>query len=422
VINDALLISWSIAGAAAACITLPGSVELLTLSVAALLPGRRRAPTQLNTGPWRTAVVIPAHNEEAGIASCVESLLRAQAVDRPEDMYVNIYVISDNCTDNTAQIAEAAGAIVLQRTNPVERGKGYALHFAFTHLETIGYDCVLVVDADTEVAPNFLTTAAGAMRSGAQAVQARYLVRNLSESTRTRLMGLALRAFNVVRPLGREHLGLSAGIFGNGFGLRRDTLQAVPYLASSVVEDLEYHLALVRSGRRVTFLNETAVYGEMPVRGKGVVTQRSRWEGGRLRMLAEKSPTLLREVLRGRLTLLEPLLDLLLLPLAFHVTLLIVAISAPLPIVRDIGLAGAAIVLLHLVAAIVVGGGNWRDAVTLAVAPFYVLWKLTLIPSLLRNARSNQAWVRTTRTAESAQPTQADADAAEPGPKTTKSY
>jgi len=238
------------------------------------------------------------------------------------------------------------------------------------------------------------------MRDGAEAVQTRYLVSNLAESIRTRLMGMALLAFNVVRPLGRSNLGLSAGILGNGFGLRTETLKAVPYLASSIVEDLEYHLSIVRSGRRVSFINETTVFGEMPVRGKGVETQRSRWEGGRLRMLFDKSPELIRAILRGQFTMLEPLLDLILLPLAFHVALLIVAISAPLPAVRYIGLGGAAIVLLHLFAAIVVGRGSWRDVGTLAVAPFYVLWKLMLIPSLLRNARSNNAWVRTNRNAE----------------------
>jgi len=339
---------------------------------------------------------VPANNEEAGIASCVQSLLRAEH----GDMQVDIYVIADNCVDRTAIVAEEAGAKVLTRTNEQERGKGYALHFAFTTLEPLGYDCFLVVDADTEVAPNFIWAAAGALRDGAAAVQSRYLVSNLDESIRTRLMGLALRAFNVVRPLGREHLGLSVGILGNGFGLRSETLKAVPYLASSVVEDLEYHLSLVRSGRRVAFVNETTVFGEMPVRGKGVTTQRSRWEGGRLRMLIEKSPGLFLSVLRGRLTLLEPLLELLLLPLAFHVALLVIATSSPISAVRDIGLVGAAVVLLHLTAAILVGGGTWRDAGTLVVAPFYVLWKLMLIPSLLRNARSSNTWVRTSRNAE----------------------
>jgi hypothetical protein len=139
-------------------------------------------------------------------------------------------------------------------------------------------------------------------------------------------------------------------------------------------------------------------------------------------MLYEKAPGLLRDVLVGRLRCLEPLLDILLLPLAFHVTLLLVAISTPVPLVRDLGLAGAAVVALHLVAAIVVGGGSSRDIATLAVAPFYVVWKLMLIPSLLRNARSNHAWVRTSRNAEGVQddgPAHAVADSAERNPIVT---
>jgi cellulose synthase/poly-beta-1,6-N-acetylglucosamine synthase-like glycosyltransferase len=315
-------------------------------------------------------------------------------------MIVDVHVVADNCSDDTALVAAGAGAGVLVRTNPTERGKGYALHFAFTKLQTQGYDCVLIVDADTVVATNFIVAAAGAMRDGAYAVQARYLVRNADEGMRTRLMRLALCAWNVVRPLGRERLGLSVGLLGNGFGLRSETLRAVPYLASSVVEDLEYHLSLVQAGFRVEFVNRTAVFGEIPTRGEGVKTQRSRWEGGRFRMIREKTPKLLRGVLSGKLIFLEPLMELLLLPLAFHVALLTIAALTPLPLVRDIGLAGMAVVVLHLTAAIVVGGGNWRDIGTLAMAPLYVVWKLAMIPSVLRNARSDNAWVRTRRNAE----------------------
>lgn len=387
---------WITAGLAAAIVTLPGSVELLTLSVAALWPGRRSQRSVPEPASWRVAVVIPSHNEEASIAACVKSLRSSNT----GTISADIYVVADNCDDRTAEIAIQAGATVLERKNETERGKGYALHFAFTTLAPLGYDCFLIVDADTSVSPNFIEAAAGRMRAGASAVQVRYLVRNLEENVRTRLMGLALRAFNVVRPLGREHLNLSAGILGNGFGLSAETLRSVPYLASSIVEDLEYHLSLVRSGRRVAFVNETTVYGEMPIRGQGVKTQRSRWEGGRLRMLVDKSPALAASVLRGELKMLEPLLELLLLPLAFHVALLLLAISAPSEISRSIGIAGIAIVMIHLLAAIIVGGGTWRDATTLLAAPFYILWKLMLIPALLKNARSNHAWVRTSRNAE----------------------
>jgi len=86
--------------------------------------------------------------------------------------------------------------------------------------------------------------------------------------------------------------------------------------------------------------------------------------------------------------------------LAFHVVLLVVAVLSPLPIVRELALAGFTVVLFHLLVTIVVGKGGWRDFVTLASAPFYILWKLLLIPSLLRNAGSNHAWVRTSRNKE----------------------
>jgi len=389
-----LSLLWTIVTAITALATIPGSLELLALSIAAIFPIRRRK--EAATGPWRVAVVVPAHDEELSIASCVRSLLTADRA----DMTVTIYVIADNCTDNTATVAREAGAAVLERVSETQRGKGHALNFAFTKLEFIGYDCALVVDADTIVAPNFLTAAAGAMRSGSEAVQVRYVARNSDDNTRTQLMSLALRAFNVMRPRGRENLGLSAGILGNGFGLRRDTLVAVPYLAGSVVEDLEYHLMLVRSGRRVTFVDDTSVYGEMPVRGKGVETQRTRWEGGRFRMMREQSPKLLGDILSGKLRCIEPLFELLLLPLAFHVMLLVVTVTSPSLLVRCIGIFGFAVVVIHLLATAFICGNGFSDLRALAAAPFYIFWKVLLIPATMRSARAKNEWVRTSRNSE----------------------
>jgi cellulose synthase/poly-beta-1,6-N-acetylglucosamine synthase-like glycosyltransferase len=402
---------WCAAGTLAALLTLPGTIELLTLSLASLLPEPKPTPIPAPAAdtPWRTAIVIPAHNESLSIATCVRVLLAAAIPN------TTLYVIADNCTDSTAEAARAAGATVLERNNLALRGKGYALDFAFKTLETIGFDCVLVVDADTQVAPNFIAASSAALRSGAAATQSRYLVANPEQNTRTRLMALALRAFNVVRPMGRERLGLSAGIFGNGFGLRRETLARVPYTAASVVEDLEYHLNLVRAGLRVVFLNHTTVFGEMPTGAQASKTQRSRWEGGRLRMAVEHAPALALDVLKLRLTCLEPLLELSLLPLAFHVLLLLVAASTPLLPIRLIGIVGLTTVLLHLFAAILSNRGAnpggapsnssiSSDLLALASAPFYVLWKLLLIPSLLRSSRRSNSWVRTARNAEAPTP------------------
>ena len=383
---------WSFVGGVAALASLPGTVELTLLSLAALLPGKELPAGE---GAWRVAVVVAAHDEEAVIRSCIESLMMAAR----GGFEVDVWVIADHCSDATAAVAEAAGAHVIRREDPLERGKGHGLNDAFTRLRQEGYDCFLVVDADTVVSPEFLVRAAGALRGGAEAVQVRYAARQGEETMRTRLMDFALSAFNWVRPRGRERMGVSVGILGNGFGLRRETLEAVPYLAASLVEDLEYHLALVRAGKRVHFVEGGGVFGEMPVRGKGVKTQRARWEGGRMHILKIAGPGLFGDVVRGRMTSLEPLLDLLLLPLAFHVMLLVVASTAHARLVGAVGLTGLAIVFLHLGVTIVVRSGGLRDVVTLAGAPFYIAWKILLIPTLVRHARAKQEWVRTDRNA-----------------------
>ena len=377
-----------ILGTAIAILTLPGTIELLVLTIGGTLSPRRRARKAV-AETFNLAVVVPAHNEESNIARTVKSLQSAGPL--------TVVVVADNCDDRTADVAREAGARVLVRNNRDERGKGYALNFAFETLLPENHDAFAVVDADSVVAPNFAVEIESLLRSGADAVQCRYLVRNAGESIRTRLMNVALSAFNVLRPRGRDRWGLSCGIYGNGFALSAETLRSVPYTAASVVEDLEYHIALVRAGRRVEFADATTVFGDMPSSGAGVKTQRARWEGGRFRMIAEKVPQLAKETMRGRLAFLEPCLDLLLLPLAFHVTLLLLAAATPFWPARAAGLAGLTVVLFHLLAAIRVTGGGASELAALAAAPFYVIWKILLLPRLIKSSRSNAAWVRTER-------------------------
>jgi len=374
----------------AAGLTLPGSLELLLVTMGGILPARRTVARRRVL--HRIACVIPAHDEEDGIAQCVQSLSAAAAA-RPAE----ILVIADNCSDQTAAAARSAGARVLERNDPAHRGKGHALDFAFSRLMSEGAEAVLVVDADSFVAPNFIGEMAAELEAGAGAVQCRYLVANPAASLRTRLMNVALLAFNVLRPRGRDRWGLSAGILGNGFGLAVYTLDRVPYRATSVVEDLEYHLGLVEAGIDVRFVDRTNVYGDMPAEGKGVKTQRARWEGGRLLMMRATAPRLVRGIVAGRWRLMEPLLELMLLPLGLHVALLTIALTAPQAGLRLYGCAGLALVAGHVISAIVVGGGGWRDLAALAMAPFYVLWKICMLPSILRASRKHSAWVRTER-------------------------
>jgi cellulose synthase/poly-beta-1,6-N-acetylglucosamine synthase-like glycosyltransferase len=390
-----LIYALAIFGTFLALCTLPGTLELLFLTIGGVLPAaRRRLPqTAESAVPIRIAIVVPAHDEELSIAACVKSLLQCASSQAP----FSVYVVADNCTDQTARRAEEAGAKTLIRNDTVRRGKGYALDFAFRALMDDDFNLFIVVDADTSVTPNLVREFTTACAGGADALQCRYKVRNSGDSVRTRWMNIALMAFNVLRPRGRNRFGLSAGVLGNGFALTRATLEKVPYDAVSVVEDLEYHLRLVRAGLKVRFVDTVTVFGEMPTTGNAVVTQRSRWEGGRFHMMARFTPALFGEVLRGRTCCLEPLLELLLLPLAFHVALLTLALATPVEAVRVYASCSLGVVLLHLLAAIAIGGGGWRDLLALASAPFYVIWKLKIVPQLLGNARKGAAWIRTGR-------------------------
>jgi cellulose synthase/poly-beta-1,6-N-acetylglucosamine synthase-like glycosyltransferase len=396
--THALQDAWVFCSWLAAIALFPGTLELLLLTAAGLF--RSHKAEVRSSEPFALTVLIPAHNEKLSIARCVRSIFAADAT----GVDLRVVVVADNCSDQTASIARASGARVLERFDPNRRGKGYALEFAFATLSDSGTCAFAIVDADTEIEHNFLIETADAFRSGADATQCRYLVRNPNSSIRTRLMGLTLAAYNVLRPRGRSNLGCSAGLYGNGFALSTDTLRAVPYCAYSVVEDLEYHLALLRSGRLVRFLNGTAVYADMPASGPGVGNQRARWEGGRMRMACVQLLPLLKLIAKGNFRLLEPCLDLLLLPLAFHVLLLMVIVPASSVWVRDFAAAGILVALLHLTVAAFAVGNGWRDLGALAAAPLYVCWKLLLIPRLWQSARKNAEWVRTERVAEVVKP------------------
>jgi cellulose synthase/poly-beta-1,6-N-acetylglucosamine synthase-like glycosyltransferase len=379
-----------IAGIVLAVLTLPGTVWLAVLTLAGLLP-----PTRPRVAPaaGRIAIVVPAHNEESRLPRTLASLL----AECQRDGDAQIVVVADNCTDGTAAVARDHGARVLVRVDPAKRGKGYALDHAFNQLLGEEFRHFVVVDADSELDAGFLDAIRRHFAAGADVVQARYTVLNAGDSLRTRFMELALAAFNVLRPRGRAALGFSAGLLGNGFALRREVLEALPYAAGSIVEDLEYHLVLVFHGATVAFADEARVRGEMPASGAGVRQQRLRWEGGRLRMLLEHAPGLASDLLRGRGRAAEPLLDLLLPPLAYQAALLGALALLPLDWARLAGLAGLAVLALHVLAATIVCRLPASRLLLLACAPFYVAWKILLLPATVAAAARDHPWVRTAR-------------------------
>ncbi len=155
--------------------------------------------------------MIPAHDEESGIAATVQS---CRSLEYPESLF-EVLVIADNCSDQTASIARQQGATVVERQDPEQKSKGHAIKFLIDQIQMSGrfaqLDALVVIDADTTVSADLLLAFAGSIESGEDWIQCFYTVANPDTSWRTRLMAYAFCLFNGVTPLGQSALGLSAG-------------------------------------------------------------------------------------------------------------------------------------------------------------------------------------------------------------------
>jgi 1,2-diacylglycerol 3-beta-glucosyltransferase len=378
----------------------------LAFLTAASFFGRKKSDEAVSI---RFAFVVPAHNEAAGISNTVKSLL---AVDYPPAQR-QVFVIADNCSDDTAGQARAAGANVLERQNKDLRGKGYALSFAFDHLHALAAppDVAVVIDADTVVSPNILRVFSGTFAGGAKAAQADYAVSNADASWRTRLMKIALAMFHILRSSGREALGVSCGLRGNGMAFSLATLKQVPHAAFSVVEDLEYGVALGRAGIRVQYVHDAHVYGEMVPDEKASRSQRERWERGRDLIKKKLGRTLLAESLAARsLMLFDLAMDVVVPPLSKVAAAVLAALVVAIGLTVAFALSPFALVPSVLAAfcltAYVMRGWQLsetglRGLFDLAFAPVYVAWKLTLPLRRGKNTKkADEQWVRTARKGE----------------------
>lgn len=349
-------------------------------------------------------IIVPAHNEEAGIAETVTSL---RAVDYPADHF-RILVVADNCVDQTAARAREAGAVVLERQNAEKRGKGYALNFAFERVLADNYaDAVIVVDADTSVSKNLLQAFAARFEAGAEAVQAEYGVRNPMASWRTRLMVIALAIFHELRSLARERFGVSCGLRGNGMGFSKKILATIPHDAFSIVEDVEYGIRLGRAGHRVWYVAEAHVLGEMVASEEASRSQRQRWEGGRIQMAKSYGVPLFFEGLKkGNLLLWDLGMDLLVPPLTYialsaflgAVAAVVVAYLTGQPLVALPWLVCVAFLALYIIRGVILAGVGIRGFFDLMFAPAYMIWKVAL--ALKGGKRKKDEWVRTAREGE----------------------
>lgn len=388
-----------------ALLALQGTLTLSTLYLLGLLLAarsarRRTAPPAAAPGPnLRLAVLVPAHDEEAGIAATLAALTGAPY---PREAR-RLIVIADNCSDRTAEIAAAAGAEVWERSDPERRGKGFALIWALERLLALDdpFDAVVFVDADCTVSPNLLAAVDARLRAGARALQVDYVAGNPEDSSASALRFAAFAVGDTVRFLGKERLGLSCGLVGTGMAFTRDLLERNPWTATGLVEDGEFHMRLVLAGERVEFVPEASVSQAVPTSLRASSSQQARWEMGKLQLIRRWSGRLIVAGLAKR--------D----PLRLHAGLECLVPPQSLIAIGNLGsalaglLLGSRRLLALSVFTTVAQGAFVLGGLRLVRAPAYVYRALLSAPALVANkiglygrlasGRGPTAWVRTER-------------------------
>lgn len=365
-------------------------------------PPRPARPTH------RFCILVPAHDEEAGIAA---TLAGFAALDYPGEL-VRVHVVADHCTDGTADVARSFGAEVHEHDDPLPRGKGPALSWLLARLEERGdeYDAAVFVDADSVVDPAFLRVADAHLAAGAVVVQSHYAVRDPGVSPVVAFRAAALAARHFLRPLGRARLGCSAGLFGNGMIFRRDVVHARAW-QGHLTEDIEMHLELLLTGVVVRFAPDAIVEGEMPATLEAARSQHERWERGRLDIARTYVPELARRVVTGeppgRVASADAAIDQIAPPLSLVAVLqaFVTAATALRWLIRRdrsarrralTALACGAAHVVYVLSALRLTRAPRAVYLSLAQAPRMVLWKLALWLRVLGDGR-DVSWTRTQR-------------------------
>jgi cellulose synthase/poly-beta-1,6-N-acetylglucosamine synthase-like glycosyltransferase len=224
------------------------------------------------------ALIVAAHNEEKVITHIIDSLFKQNY---PKNLF-DVFVIADNCTDKTAEIAEKHGAIVYRRFNSTLRGKGHALEWMFERIFEMDkkYDAICVFDADNLVSSNFLLEMNKQLCRGHKVIQGYIDSKNPYDSWITCSYSIAFWLSNRIFQLPRYYLGLSCGLCGTGFCIDIDVLKKIGWGATCLTEDLEFTMKLVLKDMKVAWAHNAVVYDEKPLTLKQSWNQRKRWMQG----------------------------------------------------------------------------------------------------------------------------------------------
>lgn len=247
----------------------------ITISIFSL---SRKQEAYLDPPANSFAIMIAAHNEEKVIGELLKCVWQ---LNYPKDLY-EVFVIADNCTDNTAKISRELNATVLERFHKTQKGKGYALEFGFGKVFSLPrkFNAFLVLDADNLVSSNFLTVMNHRLNQGEKIIQGYLDTKNPDDTWISRSICVGYKITNRFWQLAKYNLGLSCALGGTGMCIESDVLKRFGWGMTSLTEDLEFQTKALLCNLRVCWAHDAIVYDEKPLTLKQSWKQRQRWMQG----------------------------------------------------------------------------------------------------------------------------------------------
>ncbi|MBE6934351.1 MAG: glycosyltransferase [Ruminococcaceae bacterium] len=292
---DPLTILLIISGIMMLLVTLLYAYQFIYLFIPLIKKRTKPYETKLH----RYAVMIAARNEELVLPHLLDSI---HAQDYPSEL-VDIYVVADNCTDNTAQAAREHGAIVFERFNNRLVGKGYAVHDLLEYIKSSAglekYDAFLVFDADNLLEPDYISQI---NRMPCQGFQAFCGYRNTKNyGTNWLTSGYALWYLHESSHMNRSRsiLGVGCHVNGTGFGYTRQLLEQLGgWNFFTLTEDIEFSNYCAINGIKIGYCHEARLYDEQPFTFKHSWKQRTRWSKGGIQVSLKYGGSILRNFFR----------------------------------------------------------------------------------------------------------------------------
>lgn len=283
----------------------------------------------------RFAVVVSARNESSVIGNLISSIRNQNY---PQEL-VDIFIIADNCTDNTAEIARSAGAIVYERFNKEQVGKGYALDWMFNIIESEyadrNYEGYIIFDADNVLDPNYIAEMNKVFDNGYRIITSYRNSKNYDTNWIT--AGYSLWFLREAKYLNnaRMQLGTSCAISGTGFLVSADVIRENNgWIHHLLTEDIEFTTDSIIHGEKIGYCADAILYDEQPTKFSQSYTQRLRWAKGFYQVFRDYGAKLVKGVFKGSFSCFDMLMTIMPAMLLTLISIAINIIAIPIGIIN----------------------------------------------------------------------------------------